>query len=209
MTERTIKNHLNSENHIRIARSIVKHLAGLLGCSPDSVKIEGNTSYIDFNQSVPLSIQCISNGNSPAMAVWQTANEIAYPCADDDEIASITNVLNMAGYDDAESFIAKRCLKRKTVLFDISEYGIICAECVYHSERQEKLEFRSSDKIAEHIFDEIKNDCEKVSELARKLKKAIKICDLEFEKLLNHTAEIMQSATKKITIFHNFSYKIY
>lgn len=79
--KRTIKEHLNGERHIQIAQKCMKRLAGLLGCRPDSLKIEGNTSYIDFRKDETLIIPLFPNvgpfGQS-VLAIWHTANKIMF-----------------------------------------------------------------------------------------------------------------------------------
>lgn len=105
--ERMIEDHLNSKNHIRIAQICMKRLAKLLGCKPDSVKIEGNTSYFDFER------------DAASMNIWQSANKIIfmsfneYKCNDD--MSEAARQLCMAGYYDAKSAIAANCMKHKTI----------------------------------------------------------------------------------------------
>lgn len=198
----TIREHLNGAKHIQIARNCMKHLAKLLGCKPNSVSIEGNTSYIDFEQNKSsLTIPFISD----KLVVWQMANKIMFSGLDGSRIAP-TNLdgaakeLCMRGYEDPERAIAARCIRRKSIVFDLEFNGKIQADymseyssiinCEKECNRLAKMEFNSTDEIAEFIYGQLKTDYEKMAELVVKLNKAMKIYSLKHEKLLNQAVEI-------------------
>lgn len=113
----TIREHLNSAKRIQIARNCVKSLAKLLGCEPNSVKIEGNISYIDFKQN-KSSLTIPFNS-----VVWQMANKIVFTGVDylymHKDLSEVARQLCTAGYEDAKDAIAACCIRRKNTLFDI------------------------------------------------------------------------------------------
>lgn len=182
-TRMTIREHLNSAKHIKIARKCMKRLAELLGCKSNSVKIEGNTSYDDFQRNTAsLTMPIISD----KLFVWQFANKIIFTGINDrytlKDLNDAAKELCTAGYKNANDAIAACCITRKSILFDIDEdldRIFVCSDdCLATT-----MECRSADEIAEFIYGQMKKDYEKLVELAVKLSKEMKIYELKHEKL--------------------------